>query len=63
VLRGIFGLRREGQHAGENCLMGSFIICNRRQNYQYCQVKEDEMGMGCSTHGREEECRKTSGKT
>jgi hypothetical protein len=42
---------------GEKCIMRTasqlvlFAKCNQNN-----QVKEDEMGMPCSTHGGEEEC-------
>jgi hypothetical protein len=34
--------------------MRSFITCTLRIYYQGVQVKEDEIGEACSTHGTEE---------
>jgi hypothetical protein len=43
VLRGIFGLKREGV-TGENCIMNTFA-----RYYLGDQINEDEMGFVCST--------------
>jgi len=41
---------RTWQEAGEDCMMRSFIT------YMMLQVKEDEMGGGCNTDGKDEKC-------
>jgi hypothetical protein len=38
------------------CIMRSFITCTLHQYYSGDQIKEDEMGGACSTHGRDEKC-------
>jgi hypothetical protein len=36
--------------------MRSFILVSFTKYYQGDQIKEDDMGRPCSTHGRDEKC-------
>jgi hypothetical protein len=49
------------QEVGENCIMGSVIICTLRQLYLEGRiVKEDEIGSACSKHGEKRNARMIS---
>jgi hypothetical protein len=63
VRRKLFGTRE--QESGENCTVGSFMICTANTIHQ---IKNNEMGGACGMYGGEERkgaCRagrKNSGK-
>jgi len=48
----ISGPKRKWRETGEDCIMKSFITCINL--YHSDQIKEDEMGEVCSTHGEDE---------
>jgi hypothetical protein len=41
---------------GENCIIGNFIVCNVQKYYSGDEMKENEIGEACGTHGSEEKC-------
>jgi hypothetical protein len=51
VLRRIFGSKREN---GGSCTMRNFIICTHPQISVGNQIKANEVGWACGTHGRGE---------
>jgi hypothetical protein len=56
VLRRIFGTKgRREQKGGKKCMMRGFIT------YRSDQIKENEKGLECSTHGSNEKCIQNTG--
>jgi hypothetical protein len=52
-LREYFDLReRKWQEAGKNCIMGASLLLCFTIYYQGNQIKDDKIGMPCSTNGR-----------
>jgi hypothetical protein len=56
VLRRIFGPKRDEVTDGGSCTMRSFIFCTPPQILLADQIKENEVGGTCGTHGSGEEC-------
>jgi hypothetical protein len=50
------------QEAGEDYIMRNFRICKLHKIFLELEVKEDEMGGECSTHGRDEEFMQNLGR-